>query len=947
MAIQLSGSLAITGSLVATSQIVAQTLNVQQVTSSIVYSSGSNIFGNSLSNTQIMTGSVSITGSLSVNGTSSTLGTGTTNYLPKFTGTSTIGNSIVSESGSIISVIANSAGLRVTESGGADVRMVAGGSTGFFGTYSNHSLQFLTNSGTKLTLDPSGNLGLGVTPSAWVDYTGFQIGTQGSIGATSTVINFSQNVYYGSSGNSYIANGNAAMYQMNDGVHGWRIAGSGTAGNAITFTQAMTLDASGRLGIGTTSPAYKLHIVTDAVAGRQNMSSISRTTGNWVRFTNPQYSADASMGLILRVFPDSDTRQGAGIIASGGSNNATTDLDLFVTTSPDGTGGTSYSALKINGLNGNVGIGTTSPSYKLDVTGTARTTDNTVLASSGNYVSIGGAPFYAGTSVGSLSIRGDLYPGIAFYTGSAGGDLVGQIFSYAGTGNIILNADPNNSNSSTTIQFHVDDSFKMLINASGNVGIGTTSPNSRLDVRISDATTYTTGSAGNTLTLYNTSTTTNAFVGIDFIGEPTSGNAGRAGINMITVGSGASDLAFSTRGSSVLAERMRITSGGLINMGTTSAYTSRLNVQSTSPSVAAIKAGYGGIAGNGYTVLADNYTLTESLMSIGIDYSSGGLVLGSIMAPSTTTQGAFISTQAQFGSFGSAIRLSTSGEILFYRGTQDSVISTGNAKAATVSLFINNGGNVGINNTNPLSRLHIGAAIDTSGDAPNALTIKQTSTNETTGIYLERSGERKGYYIYVGGSLDSLNFQRNNSGTKVDTMTLTRDGNVGIGTTSPSSPLHVARDVIYHITVEQTSTNTSKTDAYATFYVINNAGSSQLRGFFGAGGNGVGNSAMQNYIYYGAQSNHGVRFFTNDSVKMTLEAGGNILPGANGTQNLGSDSLRWATVFTSDLSLSNGIGDYTIVEGENDLFLYNNKQNKVYKFVIEEVDPSIATPKKS
>ena len=50
-----------------------------------------------------------------------------------------------------------------------------------------------------------------------------------------------------------------------------------------------------------------------------------------------------------------------------------------------------------------------------------------------------------------------------------------------------------------------------------------------------------------------------------------------------------------------------------------------------------------------------------------------------------------------------------------------------------------------------------------------------------------------------------------------------------------------------------------------------------------------------------------------------------ITPGSNGTQNLGSSSLRWNTVFTSDLSLSNGIGDYTIVEGENDLFLYNNK----------------------
>jgi hypothetical protein len=45
--------------------------------------------------------------------------------------------------------------------------------------------------------------------------------------------------------------------------------------------------------------------------------------------------------------------------------------------------------------------------------------------------------------------------------------------------------------------------------------------------------------------------------------------------------------------------------------------------------------------------------------------------------------------------------------------------------------------------------------------------------------------------------------------------------------------------------------------------------------------------------------------------------------------------------------LNNGIGDWTIVEGEDDLFLYNNKKGKVYKFALIEVDPSVATPKKS
>ena len=73
----------------------------------------------------------------------------------------------------------------------------------------------------------------------------------------------------------------------------------------------------------------------------------------------------------------------------------------------------------------------------------------------------------------------------------------------------------------------------------------------------------------------------------------------------------------------------------------------------------------------------------------------------------------------------------------------------------------------------------------------------------------------------------------------------------------------------------------------------------------------------------------------------------NVLPSTNGTLDLGSAAARWSTVYTSDLSLNNGIGDWTIVEGEDDLFLYNNKKGKVYKFALIEVDPNVATPKKS
>ena len=67
----ISGSILQSGSFTTTGTIIAQTINVQSVTSSVVYSSGSNVFGNSLGNSQTFTGSVLITGSLTIAGASS------------------------------------------------------------------------------------------------------------------------------------------------------------------------------------------------------------------------------------------------------------------------------------------------------------------------------------------------------------------------------------------------------------------------------------------------------------------------------------------------------------------------------------------------------------------------------------------------------------------------------------------------------------------------------------------------------------------------------------------------------------------------------------------------------------------------------------------------------------------------------------------------------------
>ena len=129
--------------------------------------------------------------------------------------------------------------------------------------YNSNAHVFRSTSGgtTYATIDTSGNLGLGVTPSAWsASFRAMQIGSGAAFWApTSGGIPYaymSANQVYDTGNTSrYINNGFASWYIQQAGTHIWATAPSGTAGNAITFTQAMYLDASGNLGVGTTSPA--------------------------------------------------------------------------------------------------------------------------------------------------------------------------------------------------------------------------------------------------------------------------------------------------------------------------------------------------------------------------------------------------------------------------------------------------------------------------------------------------------------------------------------------------------------------------------------------------------------------------------------------------------------------------------------------------------------------
>jgi hypothetical protein len=189
----------------------------------------------------------------------------------------------------------------------------------------------------RMRIDSSGNLGLGVTPSAWnSDYKAMQLGSGASLTGRSSLPGFELNANnFRNSGGSYIYATTAAAtsYRQDSGAHSWFTAPSGTAGNAISFTQAMTLDASGNLLLGTTTQAGKLNVLTSVDNG--NNTDYSQTN---IALGNGAYP------VFIKA------RRFGASYANG--------LDFYYT---DGSTGTSTLGVRIDS-SGNLGIGTSSPS---------------------------------------------------------------------------------------------------------------------------------------------------------------------------------------------------------------------------------------------------------------------------------------------------------------------------------------------------------------------------------------------------------------------------------------------------------------------------------------------------------------------------------------------------------------------------------------------------------
>jgi hypothetical protein len=149
-------------------------------------------------------------------------------------------------------------------------------------------LQLQTNgTTTAVTIDTAQRIGIQSTPSSWaspfvpIEYNSGTYQASIAFQSNGNVLSLFTNQYYNGSNNVYKYNGYALQYYLsNNGQHQWFVAPSGTAGATISATQAMTLDNSGNLGIGTTTPGYPLQVYTSSSSNPATISMVNNGTSN-------------------------------------------------------------------------------------------------------------------------------------------------------------------------------------------------------------------------------------------------------------------------------------------------------------------------------------------------------------------------------------------------------------------------------------------------------------------------------------------------------------------------------------------------------------------------------------------------------------------------------------------------------------------------------------------